>query len=122
MALTMAATPLGNPLDASPRLKDAIVDAEIIAAEDSRRFHRLCADIGVTFTGKVISFFDGNETERSEEILQYLRSGKNVLVVVEMNTRVQFFQLQMEDLFFLWLLHLMMEMFLEIMEVKMLGL
>jgi 16S rRNA (cytidine1402-2'-O)-methyltransferase len=81
MALTMAATPLGNPLDASPRLKDAIVDAEIIAAEDSRRFHRLCSDIGVTFTGKVISFFDGNETERSEEILQYLRSGKNVLVV-----------------------------------------
>ena len=81
MALTMAATPLGNPLDASPRLKDAIAEAEIIAAEDSRRFHRLCADIGVTFTGKVISFFDGNETERSEEILQYLRSGKNVLVV-----------------------------------------
>jgi 16S rRNA (cytidine1402-2'-O)-methyltransferase len=81
MALTMAATPLGNPLDASPRLKDAIAEAEIIAAEDSRRFHRLCADIGVTFTGKVISFFDGNETERSEEILQHLRSGKNVLVV-----------------------------------------
>ena len=58
MALTMAATPLGNPLDASPRLKDAISSAEIIAAEDSRRFHRLCSDIGVTFTGKVISFFD----------------------------------------------------------------
>ena len=81
MALTMAATPLGNPLDASPRLKDAIAEAEIIATEDSRRFHSLCADIGVTFTGKVISFFDGNETERSEEILQHFRSGKNVLVV-----------------------------------------
>ena len=81
MALTMAATPLGNPLDASPRLKDAIASAEVIAAEDSRRFHRLCSDIGVTFSGKVISFFDGNETERSEEILQYLRAGKNVLVV-----------------------------------------
>ena len=60
MALTMAATPLGNPLDASPRLKDAIASAEVIAAEDSRRFHRLCSDIGVTFSGKVISFFDGN--------------------------------------------------------------
>jgi 16S rRNA (cytidine1402-2'-O)-methyltransferase len=77
----MAATPLGNPGDASPRLKDAIAAAEIIAAEDSRRFHRLCSDIGVTFTGRVISFFDGNETERSEEILQYLHAGKNVLVV-----------------------------------------
>ena len=61
MALTLAATPLGNPGDASPRLKDAIIAAEIIAAEDSRRFHRLCADIGVTFTGRVISFFEGNE-------------------------------------------------------------
>ena len=77
----MAATPLGNPGDASPRLKDAIAAAEIIAAEDSRRFHRLCSDIGVTFTGRVISFFEGNETERSQEILQYLYEGKNVLVV-----------------------------------------
>jgi len=81
VALTMAATPLGNPGDASPRLKDAIAAAEIIAAEDSRRFHRLCSDIGVTFTGRVISFFEGNETERSQEILQYLHEGKNVLVV-----------------------------------------
>jgi 16S rRNA (cytidine1402-2'-O)-methyltransferase len=77
----MAATPLGNPGDASPRLKDAITAAEIIAAEDSRRFHRLCSDIGVTFTGRVISFFEGNETERSQEILQYLHEGKNILVV-----------------------------------------
>jgi len=77
----MAATPLGNPGDASPRLKDAIAAAEIIAAEDSRRFHRLCSDIGVTFTGRVFSFFEGNETERSQEILQYLHEGKNVLVV-----------------------------------------
>jgi len=77
----MAATPLGNPGDASPRLKDAIAAAEIIAAEDSRRFHRLCSDIDVTFTGRVISFFEGNETERSQEILQYLHEGKNVLVV-----------------------------------------
>jgi 16S rRNA (cytidine1402-2'-O)-methyltransferase len=77
----MAATPLGNAEDASPRLKSAIMSAEIIAAEDSRRFHRLCTDIGVTFTGRVISFFEGNETERSEEILQYLHDGKSVLVV-----------------------------------------
>ena len=81
MALTLAATPLGNPGDASPRLKDAIANAEVIAAEDSRRFHRLCSDIEVTFTGRVISFFDGNETERTQEILELLRAGKNVLVV-----------------------------------------
>jgi 16S rRNA (cytidine1402-2'-O)-methyltransferase len=81
MGLTLAATPLGNLGDASPRLKRAIESAEIIAAEDSRRFHRLCSDIEVTFTGRVISFFDGNETARTEEVLTLLREGKNVLVV-----------------------------------------
>ena len=69
MTLILAATPLGNPGDASTRLREAIESAEIIAAEDSRRFHRLCADIGVTFTGRVISFFEGNEDARSTEIL-----------------------------------------------------
>ena len=81
MTLTLAATPLGNPGDASPRLKEAIASAEVIAAEDSRRFHRLAADLGVTFTARVISFFDGNETARTEEVLAFLQSGKKVLVV-----------------------------------------
>jgi 16S rRNA (cytidine1402-2'-O)-methyltransferase len=81
MTLTLAATPLGNPGDASLRLKEAIANAEVIAAEDSRRFHRLAADLGVTFTAKVISFFDGNETARTEEVLTLLQSGKKVLVV-----------------------------------------
>ena len=81
MALTLAATPLGNPLDASPRLKAAIENAEIIAAEDSRRFHRLASDIQATFTAKVLSFFEGNETDRSRELLIALREGKNVVVV-----------------------------------------
>ena len=83
MALVLAATPLGNPLDASERLKQAIASAEIIAAEDSRRFHRLASDLGVTFIAKVISFFEGNESDRTVEILELLRSGKEVLVVTD---------------------------------------
>lgn len=81
MALTLAATPLGNPLDASPRLVAAIKSAEIIAAEDSRRFHRLASDIGATFTAKILSFFEGNETDRTQELLIALREGKHVVVV-----------------------------------------
>ena len=83
MALILAATPLGNPGDASSRLKSAIETAEIIAAEDSRRFHRLASDLQVTFTGRVISFFEGNETDRTQEILNLLREGKEVLVVTD---------------------------------------
>jgi 16S rRNA (cytidine1402-2'-O)-methyltransferase len=81
MTLILAATPLGNPGDASARLKSAIENAAIIAAEDSRRFHRLCADIEVTFTARVLSFFEGNEEERSRELLAELKSGATVLVV-----------------------------------------
>jgi 16S rRNA (cytidine1402-2'-O)-methyltransferase len=81
MTLILAATPLGNPGDASPRLKNAIQSASIIAAEDSRRFHRLCADIEVTFTARVLSFFEGNEEDRTRELISELKSGATVLVV-----------------------------------------
>jgi 16S rRNA (cytidine1402-2'-O)-methyltransferase len=83
MSLVLAATPLGNPLDASERLKKAIESAEIIAAEDSRRFHRLAADLEVTFTARIISFFEGNEIDRTAEILALLHDGKEVLVVTD---------------------------------------
>ena len=81
MTLILAATPLGNPGDASPRLKSAIENASIIAAEDSRRFHRLCADIDVTFTARVLSFFEGNEIDRTSELISELKTGATVLVV-----------------------------------------
>lgn len=81
MGLILAATPLGNPGDASVRLKAAIEAAQIVAAEDSRKFHRLCADIKVEFKGRVISFFEGNEQERTAELLTMLRAGADVLVV-----------------------------------------
>ena len=81
MTLTLAATPLGNPGDASVRLKDAIENASIVAAEDSRKFHRLCADLNINFNGRVISFFEGNEQERTVEILTMLHAGTSILVV-----------------------------------------
>lgn len=81
MTLILAATPLGNPGDASARLKAAIETTQIVAAEDSRKFHRLCVDMGVEFKGRVISFFEGNEQERTPELLAMLRSGASVLVV-----------------------------------------
>ena len=63
------------------RLKDAIENASIVAAEDSRKFHRLCADLNINFNGRVISFFEGNEQERTVEILTMLHAGTSILVV-----------------------------------------
>jgi 16S rRNA (cytidine1402-2'-O)-methyltransferase len=81
VSLILAATPLGNPGDASARLIAALTDADVIAAEDSRRFHRLAADLGVTFTARVLSFFEGNEDARTQEVLELLKSGSKVVVV-----------------------------------------
>ena len=79
--LILAAVPLGNPGDASTRLKDAIAQAEFIAAEDSRRFLRLCKDLDIECRAQVISFFEGNESSRLDEIAAKLTSGSNVLLV-----------------------------------------
>lgn len=81
MTLTLAATPLGNAGDASARLIEAIENSGVVAAEDSRKFHRLCADVNIKFRGRVVSFFEGNEQERSVEILTMLQAGTSVLVV-----------------------------------------
>lgn len=81
VSLILAATPLGNPGDASARLIAALTSADVIAAEDSRRFHRLAADLGVIFTARVLSFFEGNEDARTQEVLELLKSGSTVVVV-----------------------------------------
>ncbi len=81
MTLSLAGIPLGNPGDASTRLKDAIENAGIVAAEDSRKFHRLCADLNIDFKGRVLSFFEGNEQDRTADILTMLQAGTSVLVV-----------------------------------------
>jgi 16S rRNA (cytidine1402-2'-O)-methyltransferase len=45
--LVVAATPLGNPADASARLRDLLANADVIAAEDTRRLRRLASDLGL---------------------------------------------------------------------------
>ena len=83
MPLTLAATPIGRPDDASPRLAGALATATVVAAEDTRRLRRLADDLGVRVTGRVVSYFEGNEVRRTDELLQALRSGDDVLLVTD---------------------------------------
>ena len=53
--LVLAATPIGDPRDAAPRLASEIATADIVAAEDTRRLRRLCHDLDVTPAGRVVS-------------------------------------------------------------------
>ncbi|WKD61636.1 Ribosomal RNA small subunit methyltransferase I [Corynebacterium ciconiae DSM 44920] len=78
----IAATPLGNIYDASPRLLAALAQADIIAAEDTRRTRSLAAALGVEIRGKVISNFDHNESARVEDLIAAARA-YSVLVVTD---------------------------------------
>ncbi|HZE48282.1 MAG TPA: 16S rRNA (cytidine(1402)-2'-O)-methyltransferase [Jatrophihabitantaceae bacterium] len=81
--VVLAATPLGDVADASARLGAALASAPVIAAEDTRRVRRLCADLGVTPSGRIVSFFDANESSRVPSLLDALREGEDVLVVTD---------------------------------------
>ncbi|OFT89935.1 MULTISPECIES: 16S rRNA (cytidine(1402)-2'-O)-methyltransferase [Corynebacterium] len=81
--IILAATPLGNPLDASIRLLDALASADIIAAEDTRRTRALADALGVTITGTVVSNFDHNESDRAGHFVAEAQAGKRILVVTD---------------------------------------
>jgi 16S rRNA (cytidine1402-2'-O)-methyltransferase len=81
--LVLAATPIGDPADASARLVALIAEADLIAAEDTRRLRRLAASLGVTPSGPVISYHEHNEAQRADRLIDVIRSGGTVLVVTD---------------------------------------
>ncbi|CAM3588097.1 16S rRNA (cytidine(1402)-2'-O)-methyltransferase [Isoptericola cucumis] len=80
-AVVLAATPIGNVEDASPRLRRLLAEADVVAAEDTRRLHALAARLGVTVGGRVTSYHEHNETARADELLDVVAGGGTVVVV-----------------------------------------
>ena len=83
MTLVLAGTPIGRPDDASPRLAAELVGADLIAAEDTRRLRRLAGDLGIVITARTVSYFDGNERERTPALLEALAEGLRVVLVTD---------------------------------------
>jgi len=81
--LTLAAAPIGRPEDASPRLAAALGAAPIVAAEDTRRLRRLAAALGVRLAGRVVSYYEDVEAEKTPELLADLIAGQDVLLVTD---------------------------------------
>ncbi|MBC7291611.1 MAG: 16S rRNA (cytidine(1402)-2'-O)-methyltransferase [Actinotalea sp.] len=79
--VVLAATPIGDPEDASPRLRRLLATADVVAAEDTRRLHGLAQRLGVAVGGRVLSHHEHNETARTAELLEVVRGGGTVLVV-----------------------------------------
>ncbi|CAL9514196.1 16S rRNA (cytidine(1402)-2'-O)-methyltransferase [Streptomyces werraensis] len=81
--LVLAGTPIGDISDAPPRLAEELAGADVVAAEDTRRLRRLTQALGVTPKGRVVSYFEGNETARTPELVDELAGGARVLLVTD---------------------------------------
>ena len=81
--LVLAATPIGDVEDASLRLRRLLAEADVVAAEDTRRLHALAARMGVKIGGRVVSCHEHNEVARADELLDVVRDGGTVLVVTD---------------------------------------
>jgi 16S rRNA (cytidine1402-2'-O)-methyltransferase len=81
--LVLAGTPIGDVADAPPRLARELEEADVVAAEDTRRLRRLTQSLGVRPRGRVVSYFEGNEAARTAELADELESGSRVLLVTD---------------------------------------
>ncbi len=78
--LILAATPIGNLADASPRLVEAMVQSKFIAAEDTRSLLKLANSLGVKLNARLFSLHEHNEGDRLKQILE-IAQDEPVLVV-----------------------------------------
>lgn len=81
--LVLAGTPIGRVEDAPPRLARELAEADVIAAEDTRRLKRLTSDLGIEPVGRVLSYFEGNEEARTPYLLELLVAGDRVVLVTD---------------------------------------
>lgn len=82
-ALVLAATPIGDARDASPRLVEELTSADVVAAEDTRRLRRLTDRLGVSVGGEVVSYHEHNEASRTAELTTRIAEGARVVVVTD---------------------------------------
>ena len=79
--IALAATPIGNLADATPRLVSAFEQADLIAAEDTRRTGLLRERLGITRRAPLVSCHEHNEADKAEEIVSRAAEGQRVLLV-----------------------------------------
>ena len=81
--LVLGGAPLGQPGDVGPRLREAMATADVLAVEDTRRLHRLAADLGVTLGGRVVTFHESVERARLPRLVEALTGGATVLLLTD---------------------------------------
>ena len=80
-SILLAATPIGDVRDASPRVIAALEEADVVAAEDTRRALALASRLGIKLGGLLIALHDHNEAEKAAGIVESARGGARVVFV-----------------------------------------
>jgi 16S rRNA (cytidine1402-2'-O)-methyltransferase len=81
--LVLVATPIGNLGDLAPRAVDALRDADVIAAEDTRRTRALLTHAGMSARGRLVAVHEHNERGRAVELVDAIRRGGTVALVTD---------------------------------------
>ncbi len=83
-ALYIVATPIGNSADLSPRGRKVLEEADIIAAEDTRRSMVLFNKLEIR--NRLVSNHKFNEHGKAAWFIEQMQNGKNVAVITDAGT------------------------------------
>ena len=73
--LTLVPTPIGNLSDISPRCREALAEADFIAAEDTRVTLKLLNHLGLK--KPLVSYYEHNKEFSGKKILERILAGEN---------------------------------------------
>lgn len=85
-ALFVVSVPIGNDDDLSPRARHVLEAADVVLAEDTRRFRDLVQRAGLNVDARLVSYHDHNESERVGDVLAQLEQGARVALVSDAGT------------------------------------
>jgi 16S rRNA (cytidine1402-2'-O)-methyltransferase len=79
--LTICPTPIGNMADVTGRMREALVEADYIACEDTRRTGRLLERLEISPKPRLVSNHEGNEKSRATELVKRIERGERITLV-----------------------------------------
>ena len=82
--IDVVATPIGNLADLSPRARDSLATASVVAAEDTRHTGTLLQALGLS--RPLVSLHEYNERQRIDELLARLGRGETIALVSDAGT------------------------------------
>jgi 16S rRNA (cytidine1402-2'-O)-methyltransferase len=85
--LVVCPTPIGNLGDLSPRVRQALGEADLVACEDTRRTGLLFERLDI-HRPRLVSYHEGNEAERAVQLSQQVERGAKVALISEAGTPV----------------------------------